>query len=183
MRRAPIFLALLLLAGCGESDPAGPDYSLKTPPLRQGAEALEAPYPDPERQVSRSEAERLRPVVRGWLRALTAGQNARAAGFFDPPVIWSQTETVELSSPEQVLAYNKRLPCGARLEDVQSDGRYLVATVRLRQRPGARCRDVGELLRVAFVVRGGKFTELRQVPDVRGASPGPDTYVPAPRIE
>jgi hypothetical protein len=179
MRRGAL-IAAVVLAGCGEEATRGPDYSLRTPKQRVGAEALTAPYPRPNRKVTAGEAEQLRPVLSGWTEALTAGDDQRAARYFTVPTIWAQGDPVELRSAEQVLAYNRSLPCGAKVLEVQQDGRYVVATLRLRQRPGGRCSDVGELLRVAFVVRSGKFTELRQIPDTRGAPPGPSSYEPAP---
>ena len=176
-RRSLLALAVVgLLSGCGSS---GPDYALKTPPPTVRA----APIPTPigkakagkaEPHPTQREAERLRPVLEGWAAALRRGDPDRAARYFAVPAIVAQSMTVELQTREQVRKFNDELPCGARLLEVQHDGRYVVGTFRLTQRAGHTCAAAGELARVAFVIRARHFTEWRQVPDTPGASPGPD---------
>ena len=88
--------------------------------------------------------------------------------------------TVELQTREQVRRFNDELPCGARLLEVQHDGRYVVGTFRLTERSGHTCAAAGQLARVAFVIRARHFTEWRQVPDRPGAPPGPSEPEEAP---
>ena len=164
-----------LLAGCGEAP--GPDYSLETPP-REVQEPLQTPAPRaPERhrepRPSQRQAEHLRPVLAGWAAAGRRGDPDRAARYFAVPAIVAQSMTVELRTREQVRRFNDELPCGARLLEVQHDGRYIVGTFRLTERAGRTCAAAGQLTRVAFVIRARHFTEWRQVPDQRGAAPGP----------
>jgi hypothetical protein len=185
-RRAAVALAALgLLTGCGGS--SGPDYALKTPPpiVRAGPIATAAPKteskPKPgQPHPSQRDAERLRPVLEGWAAALRRGDPDRAARYFAVPAIVAQSMTVQLQTREQVRKFNDELPCGAKLLEVQHDGRYIVGTFRLTQRAGHTCTGVGELARVAFVIRAHHFTEWRQVPDTPGASPGPDEPEDAP---
>jgi hypothetical protein len=166
-----------LLAGCGSE---GPDYRLKTPPPTVKAGPIETPIPKPrkarpgERRPTQRDAERLRPVLEGWAAAVRAGDPHRAARFFAIPAIVAQSMTVELQTREQVVKFNDQLPCGARLLEVQHDGRYVVGTFRLTERAGRSCATAGQLVRVAFVIRARHFTEWRQVPDRPGAPPGPD---------
>ena len=96
------------------------------------------------------------------------------------PAIVAQSMTVQLQTREQVRKFNDELPCGAKLLEVQHDGRYIVGTFRLTERPGRACTAAGELTRVAFVIRARHFTEWRQVPDRPGAAPGPDEPEDAP---
>jgi ketosteroid isomerase-like protein len=185
-RRAAVALtALGLLTGCGS--PAGPDYTLKTPPpiVRAGPIATAAPKtkskPRPgQPHPSQRDAERLRPVLAGWAAALRRGDPDRAARYFAVPAIVAQSMTVQLQTRQQVRKFNDELPCGAKLLEVQHDGRYIVGTFRLTQRAGHTCTAAGQLARVAFVIRAHHFTEWRQVPDTPGASPGPDEPEDAP---
>src|SRR3954469_15978455 len=176
-RRAAVALAALgLLTGCGSS---GPDYTLKTPPpvVRAGPVATPVPQTKPKSRQPRPtqrDAERLRPVLAGWAAALRRGDPDRAARYFAVPAIVAQSTTVQLQTREQVRKFNDELPCGAKLLEVQHDGRYVVGTFRLTQRAGHTCTAAGQLARVAFVIRGHHFTEWRQVPDTPGAPPGPD---------
>ena len=186
-RRAAIALtAGAVLAGCGRQ---GPDYALKTPPSTPGAAPIETPAPKRQKQPkarrgekhpSQRDAERLRPVLEGWARAVREGNPDRAARFFAVPAIVAQSVPMELQTREQVRKFNDELPCGARLLEVQHDGRYVVGTFRLTERPGRACTSAGQLVRVAFVIRQRHFTEWRQVPDRRGAAPGPEKPEDAP---
>jgi ketosteroid isomerase-like protein len=185
-RRRSALLALagaVLAGGCGSQ---GPDYALKTPPLKVGAQPITTPVPKHvraqpgEKLPTQRDAERLRPVLAGWAEALRNGDPDRAARYFAIPAIVAQSMTVELQTRAQVRRFNDRLPCGARLLEVQHDGRYVVGTFRLTTRAGHDCTAAGQLTRVAFVIRARHFTEWRQVPDRPGASPGPAEPEDAP---
>ena len=169
-----------VLAGCGEAP--GPDSRLRTPAAPRGAPPVRTPEPPAsERRARKGEprptqrqAERLRHVLAGWAAAVRSGDPDRAARYFAVPAIVAQSMTVELQTREQVRKFNDELPCGARLLEVQHDGRYIVGTFRLTERAGSTCAAAGQLTRVAFVIRARRFTEWRQVPDRPGAAPGPD---------
>ena len=185
-RRLVAVAAVALLSGCGAQ---GPDYSLTTPPSTVGAQPIDTPIPKRtkppklrpgERRPSQRDAERLRPVLAGWAAAVRDGDPDRAARYFAVPAIVAQSMTVELQTREQVRKFNDELPCGAKLLEVQHDGRYVVGTFRLTQRAGRTCATEGQLVRVAFVIRARHFTEWRQVPDRPGAPPGPDEPEDAP---
>jgi len=61
-----------VLAGCGEAP--GPDYSLKTPPPKVGAQPVETPASERRRGSepwpTQRQAERLRSVLAGWAAAV-----------------------------------------------------------------------------------------------------------------
>ena len=166
--------AVAAVTGCG--DAPGPDYSLKTPPAVVGAPPVAKKQPRPTQR----QAERLRPVLAGWAEAVRRGDTEKAAAYFAVPAIVAQSKTVELQTREQIRRFNAELPCGAKLLEVQHDGRYVVGTFRLTQRAGHTCGDAGQLARVAFVIRARHFTEWRQVPDRPGAPPGPAEPEEAP---
>lgn len=187
-RAACALILASALAGCGSD---GPDYSRRTPPPAVGGRPIDTPAPGPsgrakrltrEPQPSQRDAERLRPVLSGWAAAVRRGDAARAARYFAVPAIVAQSQTLELRTRDQIRHFNDQLPCGARLLEVQHDGRYVVGTFRLTERSGKACSASGQLVRVAFVVRGHRFTEWRQVPDRPGAPAGPKEPEDAPPL-
>jgi ketosteroid isomerase-like protein len=175
LRRAAAALALALTAcliasGCADGDSDERRAQLRLPPAPT---ATPSPTATPAPRVSRARAQRMRPVIAAWADAVRAGDFRAAAKFFDLPAVVSQGVPLELTTTDQAETFNSGFPCGATLEEVQQDGRFVVGTFRLTKRPGAECGDVGELVRVAFVFRGRRFSEWYQVPDGRGAAPGP----------
>jgi hypothetical protein len=178
-RRIPFALLAALgvvAVGCG-SDPNA-RFGLNTPPADRGAVALKAtPTPSQsakhQHKPTQREAERLRPVIAGWANALRHGDVERAAGYFALPAIVEQSDKLQLATREDARTFNAALPCGARLLEVQHDGRFIVGTFRLTERPGQTCLTSGALVRVAFVILDEHFTEWRQLPDTPGATPGP----------
>ena len=193
--RPLLALALAMaFAGCGDDEARDARYDLTTPGPRIGAEALPGTLPEVtptpaagatpreprplrgEFRPTQADAERLRPVLAGWADALRRSDAAAAARFFRVPAVIAQptTQPRELRTPDEVLAFNASLPCGAQLLEVQHDGRFVVGTFRLTERPGSTCANTGDLVRVAFVIRRRRFTEWYQVADARGAVPGPE---------
>jgi predicted small lipoprotein YifL len=170
------------LSGCGHQ---GPDYGLTTPPDKVVARPIETPVPPGTKlprqpQPTQRQAERLRPVLAAWAAAVRRGDAAGAARYFALPSIVSQDMAVQLQTREQVRRFNAGLPCGEQLLGVHHQGRYIIGTFRLTDRPGRPCTDLGRLSRVAFVFRARRFAEWRQVPDGPNASPGPAEPEPAP---
>jgi hypothetical protein len=180
MRRYSAALAVAALAtlasACG-NDPQE-RLSLRTPPERSVAK----PLPEVERAGRQAEraarqhpthhdAQRLRPVLRAWGRALRRDRTGRAARYFALPAIVAQGRVLMLETTEQVRAFNEGIPCGARLLRVQEDGRFVVGTFRLTRRPQHSCPARGRVMRVAVVVRDHRIAEWREVP--KGAEPGP----------
>ena len=73
--------------------------------------------------------------------------------------------------------YNNPPPAG--VDHVQ---RYVVGTFRLTLRPNHVCTVKGRHVRVAFVMRGHKISEWREVPNIPGAPIGPDAPEDAPPL-
>ena len=119
-------------------------------------------------------------MLAAWAAAVRRGDAAGAARYFAVPSIVAQDMAVQLQTREQVRRFNAGLPCGEQLLGVHHEGRYIIGTFRLTDRPGRPCTDLGRLSRVAFVFRARRFAEWRQVPDGPNASPGPAEPEPAP---
>jgi hypothetical protein len=177
LRRAAAALAVCgALAGCGETSDVVKESVAQLnerPAPTATPRARRAPRPPRGGDVTRAQAERLRPVIDAWSDAVPAGDFKAAAKFFHLPAVVSQGVPLELATTDQAETFNAGFPCGAVLQEVQQDGRFVVGTFELVDRKGAQCGSVGALVRVAFVFRGRRFSEWYQVPDDRGAPPGP----------
>jgi hypothetical protein len=111
-------------------------------------------------------------VIRAWADTLRSGRPDAAARYFaTPAVVQNGTPPLTLASVEAVRAFNRALPCGARLLRTTRVRRYTVATFRLTERRGGACGSgVGGTAATAFRLRAGKIVEWRRVA-VPGAGP------------
>lgn len=145
-----ILTGALALTGCGSSD----DESDTT--IQSGADA------DAVRVIER------------WADELRAGDvPAASERFAVPSVVQNGTPPITLTSRRQVEAFNRSLPCGAKLTEAVSSGRYTIATFELTERPGpGECGNgVGETAKTAFVIHDELITEWRRVVDAPGNQP------------
>ncbi len=99
-------------------------------------------------------------VIRGWNRAVNAGDYDRAGAFFAPNAVVQQVEEMRLRGPADAARFSASLPCRAEVTRVVDERRTSLASFRLRdgQTP---CSGAAE---VRFAVRDGKLTEWRQLP-------------------
>jgi hypothetical protein len=107
-------------------------------------------------------------VIKKWADELRAGDVAAASERFAlPSVVQNGTPALTLTSRSQIEAFNRSLPCGARLTAAVPTGRFTVATFVLTERPGpGQCGNgVGEQAKTAFVIRDGLITQWRRVVD------------------
>ena len=75
-------------------------------------------------------------MIEDWAAALREGDAEAAAENFElPSVAQNGTPPLELESREDVVRFNRALPCGAELVRAEEDGRFTVATF---ERPAAR---------------------------------------------
>jgi hypothetical protein len=105
-------------------------------------------------------------VIRGWADALRSGRVDRAAGYFAlPSFVSNGTSPIELTSRDDVRFFNRTLPCGAKLLQVEDTGAYLVARFRLTERPGpGRCGSgTGGEASTAFLIRDRRIVQWRRV--------------------
>jgi hypothetical protein len=154
----------LVLAACGGT--AEPNrFSLRTPGAHTGAPLAAAPsatatpnataVPEDGKPVTR--AERL--VIKGWSDSLRHGNVIAAAGFFSIPSQVSNDNTgwIPLNSKSDAEAFNRALPCGAKLiRTRRSVADFVVGVFELTERKGegAGCGNgVGGTVAVAFLIR------------------------------
>jgi len=114
-------------------------------------------------------------VIRGWSRAVNAGDYDRAGAFFAPNAVVQQVDEVRLGGPADGARFSASLPCRADLTRVVAEQRTSLATFRLRN-GRSPCSGPAE---VRFAVREGKLTEWRQLPPPPPAR-GLRTYFPTP---
>ena len=166
-----LLLCLLALAGCGGEDRKQPDRLTLTTPKAGDGDAELSPGGSSSRERPRTgpvtEAERA--VVRGWADALRRGDVARAAGYWRVPAIAANGgQPFRLVTRRAVRQFNEGLACGARLESVERDETYVLATFRLtnrRDRPGACAQGVGNRARTLFLLRGGRIVQWIRASD------------------
>src|SRR5215210_2466497 len=106
-------------------------------------------------------------VIRGWLLSLEREDYTQAAYYFAPNALIDQGHPYRLRTKREAFAFNASLPCRAKLIEMKGGGHahHVLATCRLRRGPGGGCSG---LTRVRYTIRGGKFTEWRQLPEPSG---------------
>jgi hypothetical protein len=108
-------------------------------------------------------------VIKNWADELRAGDVLAASERFSiPSVVQNGTPPLRLADRRDVEAFNRSLPCGAKLTEASSTGRFTIATFELTERPGpGECGNgVGETAKTAFVIRNGLITQWRRVVDL-----------------
>ena len=119
-------------------------------------------------------------VITAWANTLRAGHVRKAATFFDLPVVVQNAgPAVRLTTKNDVLAFNRTLPCGAHVVRTIAGDRYTVATFVLTERPGSPgCGATGKLAATAFLLRHGKISEWRRVLVPPPLGPGESVQTP-----
>jgi hypothetical protein len=141
-------LSVVALAGCGSSS------NESTIPGGADADAVE--------------------VIEGWADELRSGDvSAASERFALPAVVQNGTLPLRLTERRQIETFNQSLPCGAKLTQAISSGKYTIATFELTERPGpGECASgVGETAKTAFVIHDGHITEWRRVVDTEPTGP------------
>ena len=111
-------------------------------------------------------------VIRGWLLALERQDYDQAAYYFAPGAIIDQGHPFRLRTPAQARNFNASLPCRADLVRLEDEGRRVLATFALHKGPGGGCSG---LVKVRYTIRKGKFTEWRQLPNIRNEPAPPQS--------
>lgn len=117
-------------------------------------------------------------AIRGWADTLRRGDVAGAARAFAlPSVVSNGSGEQRLSDRAQVRAFNRSLPCGARMTAVEPSAHgFVIATFRLTERPGGDCGDgTGRSARVALRIRDGLISDWIRLDQVPAATPAPGT--------
>ena len=143
-------LGAVVVAGCGggESD---------VPPRVRPAPPIDARVVPPPRAAVQ--------VVERWAGAMRRGDVRAAARLFAiPAIVQLQPGGPELriTRRRHAVAFQRVLPCGAKVVRADREGRYVTVLLRLTQRPGDTCDAPGEDVRTAFLVRKGRIVEWRR---------------------
>ena len=112
-------------------------------------------------------------VIDDWSARLSDGDTEGAAELFAiPSVAVNGDLPLHLTSRDDALAFNRSLPCGAKLVKARPAGDLIAATFRLTDRPGGACGSgVGHLARTAFEIEDGHITQWRRLPDPEALEP------------
>jgi hypothetical protein len=159
----------VLVPGAPAVDSVGPASTPvpagRRPPPGPPSDDLGLPPNVPLRAVGPARAADL-VVVRRWLRALRRGDVASASDWLNLPTRYQNGGGVQmLTVPADRVAATRTLPCGPRLAGAGGFGAFVVARLRLRHRPGARCGSAGgHVARLAIRVGHGRITELYRLP-------------------
>ncbi len=116
-------------------------------------------------------------VIRGWLLALERQDYEQAAYYFAPGAIIDQGHPFRLRTAKQARNFNASLPCRAELIALKDEGRRVLATFAIREGPGGACSG---LVKVRYTIREGKFTEWRQLPNIRNGPAPPQSSAALP---
>lgn len=174
MRSSPSTAALLVvaivlafLAGCAgdDSEPAPENGDAAAQP----ADPAESPESDDSEAVA---------VIEEWSETLRSGDERGAAELFaTPSLVDNGTGPLPLEDGAAALAFNRSLPCGAKLLTTEQQGEQTIATFRLTERPGAgSCGPgTGSRARTAFEVEDGLITVWE-----RASTRGDGSTQPAP---
>jgi hypothetical protein len=159
--RAPlVFVVALGLAACGSSP--GPRPS---PTPRSTASPVPGPGAAARAPVTAAESA----VIRGWSTSLRRGHVAAAARYFSlPALVANGSPLLRMETPAQARAFNRALPCGAKVVALERDaGHRVIATFRLTERPGAgHCGGgTGALARTTFLISKRHIVQWIRVPD------------------
>lgn len=101
-------------------------------------------------------------VVREWITALNRGDYEAAARYFAKGAIVDQGRPIKLPNAAAARFFNASLPCRAQLVGVEDEpGPRALASFTLSEGPGGPCEGRA---RVRVTIKGGLFTEWRQLP-------------------
>ena len=113
-------------------------------------------------------------VIRAWTDDLRRGDvDAATDRFAVPAIVANGTPRITLRTRAEVRFFNDTLPCGGRLLRTERQGRLIVGTFELTERPGGNCGSgTGHVASTAFEIRDGKIVRWlrvirRRPPDAR----------------
>lgn len=180
--------AALALVGCGGGDGGGQAAGSQGAPgggstgggaSGSGGSGGAGSSQAPTARARPADAASLR-VIRGWSDALRRGQVNRATDYFAlPSVVENASPPVKLRARRDARAFNRSLPCGARLQRAYRIGGYTAAVFVLTERPGGDCgTGTGNQAATAFVIRRGKIVEWRRLADPPTGGETPPSIAP-----
>jgi hypothetical protein len=154
---------MTVVAACGSGD----KRAQRTPAASATPATSASPAAPPSSGDDPVTAEESK-AIRGWSDTLRHGDIAGAARYFAlPAVVANGSPPLRMSTLAQAEQFNRALPCGAKVVRLERGAhRYVIATFRLTERPGAgRCGSgTGALAQTAFRVRDDHITLWLRVP-------------------
>ena len=169
-----LLLPLLLLVGCGGGggDEHRPTAKASATPTPTATPAAKRPALTTGPVTAAEKA-----AISGWADALRAGDVERAISYWRAPAIAANgSQPFKLLTRRAIRQFNDGLTCGARLESVQRDRGYVLATFRLTERKGAPAScgsGVGHRARTLFLLRDGKIVQWIRAADPQDAADTP----------
>jgi hypothetical protein len=134
-------LALLLVAGCGGGS------SHQASPKRP---AQPAPRPGDEK------------VIRGWNKAVNAGDYEKAASYFAPRAVVTQDYVLQFPNHKIAVEWNSGLPCRADITFIKAERTTTLAGFHLREGRHGGCKGGGSA-QVRFTIRKGLIQRWQQL--------------------
>jgi hypothetical protein len=131
-------LALLLVAGCGGGS------------SHQASQRQPAPRPGDEK------------VIRGWNKAVNAGDYEKAASYFARNAVVMQDYVLPLTTHKYAVEWNSGLPCRADITFIRPEQTTSLAGFHLREGPHGRCKGGGSA-QVRFTIRNGLIRRWQQI--------------------
>jgi hypothetical protein len=112
-------------------------------------------------------------VIRAWTDDLRKGDEAAAAARFAlPAVVANGTKPLELTTREQIRAFQDSLTCGAILVAAEPHQGVTIARFRLTDRPGGNCGDgAGGYAAAVIEVRDGRIVRWLRLEDPEAPPP------------
>ena len=158
-------LASGAIAGCGDDGDEGDQAQLTIEgTVEEGGEDADEGAPE---EIPGDADPKAVQVIDQWSETLREGDIEGAAEYFElPSVAQNGTPAVQLRTREDVIAFNRALPCGAELKRAVTDGPYTVATFELTERPGpGECGPgIGQTAETAFLIRDGLIVRWLRAP-------------------
>lgn len=149
-------LALALVAaGCGGSHHTPSQQRVAKPAARTGDEK----------------------VIRGWNRAVNAGDYKRAANYFAEHAVVTQDYVLQFPSRKIAVEWNSGLPCRADITFIRAERSTTLAGFHLREGPHGGCKGGGSA-QVRFTIRRGLIRRWQQLLNPPGEQQ-PTTTAPA----
>ena len=115
-------------------------------------------------------------VIEDWSSTLSEGDVEGAADYFAlPSTAENGPVVVNIEDPEDAVAFNESLPCGAKVISARTEGDFTTATFRLSDRPGGDCgTGAGGRASTSFEIEDGKIVEWRRLGGGAPEPPGGD---------
>src|SRR5438067_8833657 len=135
-------LALVIVAGCGG-----------------GSSHQASNQQRPAKSASRPADEK---VIRGWNKAINAGDYEKAASFFAPKAVVTQDYVLQFPDHKIAVEWNSGLPCRADITFIRAERATSLAGFHLRTGRSGGCKGGGSA-QVRFTIRGGLIQRWQQI--------------------